>query len=229
MASRAARANPKDDLCKKRLREASAALSASRRPRHVVAGRLRALAARKRRAGRPVRIRRAGQVRHMRLFPLAQLVAVLGRRGVDGVMHPAMPSRRDAACLGKAVVDHPAPLEMQRGIDLAAAAPVVAVALLVLADQLAEPIGPELGAEGLAIPPGEEFEQELFHAGCRLLILDPESPDATGAANCPVGPLWRSCWLHTRFGKVSAGNIGAAKPLTSITRMELQTCVNQPF
>ena len=82
-------------------------------------------------------------------------------------------SRRDTGRLGQTVIDHPAPLEMQRRIDLAAARPVVAVALLVFAEQLAEPVGPELGAKGLAIPPGEDFEQELFHAGCRLLTLDP--------------------------------------------------------
>src|SRR5579883_22566 len=125
----------------------------------------------------------------MRLFPLARLVAVLGRRGVDGVMQPAMPGRRDAAGLGQAVIDDPAPLEMQGRIDLAAASPVIAIALLVLADQFAEPVGPELGAEGLTVPPGEEFEQELFHGGCRLSTLNPGSGDATGAINCPVRRL----------------------------------------
>src|ERR1700739_3005437 len=109
----------------------------------------------------------------MRLLPLARLVAILGRGGVDDMGDPALPPARNAACLGKAVIDHPAPFEMQRRIDLAAAGPIVAVALLVLAHQFAEPVGPELGAESLAIPPGEEFEQELFHAGCRLPTLNP--------------------------------------------------------
>ena len=42
-------------------------------------------------------------------------------------------------------------------------------ALLVLAHQFAEPPGPQLSAERLAIPPREELENELFHAADRLM------------------------------------------------------------
>ena len=58
------------------------AASASRRPGLVVAGRLGAAAGGKRRARGPVGAGRAGQVRHMRLFPLAGRVFGLGRRDI---------------------------------------------------------------------------------------------------------------------------------------------------
>src|SRR6266852_9842800 len=136
---------------------------ASGRPGLIVAGRLGPAAACQRRSGWPIGRGRARHVWNMRLFPLARLVALFRRRHVDGVVHPAVPRRRDAACLGRAVIDHPAPLEVERGIDLAASGPIIAVALFVLADQLAEPPGPQLGAKGLAVPPSEELEKELFH------------------------------------------------------------------
>src|SRR5579871_3213954 len=99
----------------------------------------------------------------MRLLPLARFVIRFRRRHVAGVMHPAVPSRRDAACLGKTVVDHPAPLKAQRGIDRTALGAVVAVSLFILADQLAVQPCPELGAKRLAVPPGEYLEEEMFH------------------------------------------------------------------
>jgi hypothetical protein len=69
----------------------TASPSVSRRPGLVVAGGLGPSAARQGRAGGPIGLRRAGHVRHMRLFPLTRGVALLGRRHVDGVMHPAVP------------------------------------------------------------------------------------------------------------------------------------------
>src|SRR5882757_2219416 len=138
-------------------------VSASRRPGLVVAGRSRPAAARQRRAGRPVRCRRPRQVRDVRLFPFARRVAFFGRRDIDGVMQPAMPVRRHARGLGITVVDHPAPLKAERRVDLAADGAIIAITLLVRADQFAKPPCPQLGAKGLAIPPGKEFEQKLFH------------------------------------------------------------------
>src|SRR5215468_11838325 len=99
----------------------------------------------------------------MRLLPLARGVVVLRRRHVDDVMDPAVPSRRDARGLGIAVIDHPAALEAERRIDFAAAGAVVAIALIVGADEFAEPPGPELRAKSLAAPPGEEFQEKLLH------------------------------------------------------------------
>jgi hypothetical protein len=66
-------------------------VSASRRPGLVVAGRRRPAAAGQRRAGGTVGRGRAGHVGHMRLFPFARRVALLGRSNIDGVMQPAMP------------------------------------------------------------------------------------------------------------------------------------------
>ena len=65
--------------------------SASRRPGLVVAGRLGAAAAGERRAGRTIGRGRTGHVGNVWLFPFPRRVALLGRRGVDGVMQPAMP------------------------------------------------------------------------------------------------------------------------------------------
>jgi hypothetical protein len=72
-------------------RAAMTIVSASRRPGLVVAGRLGAAAAGKRRAGGTVGRRRAGHVCNMRLLPLARRVALFGRGDIDGVMQPAMP------------------------------------------------------------------------------------------------------------------------------------------
>src|SRR5262249_39081624 len=97
-----------------------------------------------------------------------RFVAILCRRDVDGVVQPAVPRRRHAGGFGIAVIDHPAPLEAERRIDRAAAGPVVAIAALIGTDQVAEPPGPELGAAGLAVPPGEDFQPKLLHwAGIR--------------------------------------------------------------
>src|SRR5205085_11650514 len=134
--------------------------SVPRRPGLVVAGGRRTPAGGERGAGGTIGLRGAGHVRNMRLFPFARRVFVLRRRDVDRVMDPAVPFRRDARGLGIAVIDHPAPLETERRIDRATAGAVVAVALIVGADQFAEPPGPELRAKGLAAPPGEEFQEK---------------------------------------------------------------------
>src|SRR5207237_3022023 len=85
------------------------------------------------------------------------------RPPMDGLMKPAMPGRRPPRRLGITVIDHPAPLEAERRIDRAALGAEIAVALLVGAHQFTEPPGPQLGAEGLAVPPCEELEQKQFH------------------------------------------------------------------
>src|SRR6185295_7108500 len=107
-------------------------------------GRLRAAALRERRAGRALRAGRTGQVRPMRLLPGPGPIGLLRRRRVDGVMHPAVPRGWDGRGLGIAVVDHPAPLEVQHRIDLAAFGTVIAVAELILADEFAVQPRPEL-------------------------------------------------------------------------------------
>src|SRR6185312_16374631 len=109
--------------------------SVARRPGLVIAGRARAAALREGRTGRPIGERRAGQIRPVRLLPFPWRIAFLSRRYVDGVMHPAMPGRRDGRGLGIAVVDDPAPLKAERGIDLATLGAEITVAELVGADR----------------------------------------------------------------------------------------------
>src|SRR3954454_20792998 len=140
------------------------AMNLSRRPRLVIAGSLRTLPACQDRTGRTVSAGRSRQIGQMRLFPFARRVSLGRRRNVDDMMNPAMPLRRDARGLDDAVVDDPASLKAERRIDLSADGPVVTVALLVRADQFPEAPGPQLRAEGLAIPPGEHLQQKLFHA-----------------------------------------------------------------
>src|ERR1700736_67836 len=122
------------------------------RPGVIVASGLGPAAAGERRTGRTVGGGSPGQVRDMRLFPFARRVAFFGRRDIDGVMHPAVPVRRYLGRFGIAVVDDPAPLEAERRIDLAALGAIIGVALLVPADQFAEPPRPQLRAKGLAAP-----------------------------------------------------------------------------
>src|SRR6476620_11180982 len=134
-------------------------------PGLVVAGGLGTAAACQRRTRGPVGGRCPRHVRDVRLCPLARHVFFFGRREIDGVMDPAMPGWRYTRRLGITVIDHPAALEAERRVYLAAARAIIAIALLVLSDQFAEPPRPQLRAERLAIPPGEEFEQKLFHQG----------------------------------------------------------------
>src|SRR5262245_2452216 len=138
-----------------------------RPPRPVVAGGARAAPLRQGRTARPVGRRRAGQIGPVRLLPRVRAVLLGGRRYVDRVMQPAVPARRHARGLGVAVIDHPAPLEAKRLVDLAAARAVVVVAVFVLADEFAIEPRPQLRAERLTVPPGEEAQQQGFHGGSR--------------------------------------------------------------
>ena len=104
--------------------------------------------------------RRAGRVRHMRLFPRVGFVLFVGRGHVDGVVKPAVPARRRRRRLGYAVIDDPPPLEAERGIDSRLA--VIGVAELVMAHQLAEASGVEPGVEIRAVPPGEIVQQKFL-------------------------------------------------------------------
>src|ERR1700693_4233914 len=86
-------------------------------------------------------------------------------------MQPAMPGRRHLGGLGDAAVNHPAALKTDGRIDFAVARAVVAIAELVVADELAVQPRPHLGAEGLAIPPGESAQQESLHRRGRPLAF----------------------------------------------------------
>src|SRR5262245_26643003 len=139
-------------------------VSSPRRPGLVVAGRLWAPPLRQGRASGPVRARRTRQIGPMRLPPGARNDLLLRRGNVHRMMQPAMPRRRNRRGLGHTVVDHPAPLETKVRVDFAAARAEVAIAELVLADELAIEAGPDLRAEGPAVPPREEALQEIHRA-----------------------------------------------------------------
>src|SRR6516225_12492265 len=119
----------------------------------------------------------------MRLLPRALGFALLGRRDVDRVMHPAVPARRNHSSLGVAVEDHPAAFESKAWVDFTAAGAVVAIAEFVFTDEFAIQPGPHLGAEGLAIPPGEETQKKGFH--------QPDSAMSQGALCHPALQLSR--------------------------------------
>src|SRR5262245_40201814 len=96
-----------------------------------------------------------GEVRAVRLLPGVRLVFFLRRWDIDRVVEPPVPRRGDGRGLRNAAVDHPAPLHVERGVDLAAARAVIAVAEFVLSDEFPVQPRPPLRAEGLAVPPGK--------------------------------------------------------------------------
>src|SRR5262245_21234834 len=106
---------------------------------------------------------RTGQVRAVRLPPGPPLHFLERRREIDGVMKPPVPSRRDCRRFRNPVVDHPAPLEAEAAIDLAALGAVVLVPEFVFTYVFAIEARPQLCAERLAIPPGKELEKEVLH------------------------------------------------------------------
>src|SRR5262249_61441171 len=136
-------------------------------PGLLVAGRLGPAAPRKRRADRAMRARRAGEIGSMRLPPGPRRDIVLRRRDVDRVVQPAVPLRRHDRSLGNTAVNHPAALEAERRIDLAALRSVIAIAEFVLAHQLAIERRPQQRAKGGAVPPCEEAQEKRFHLSCR--------------------------------------------------------------
>src|SRR5262249_30276974 len=115
-----------------------------------------------RRAGRAVGRGSTGKVGPVRLPPRARRDLLGGGRRIDGVMDPAMPSRADGGGLGEPLVYHPAPLEAKRRIDPATLHPVIAVAILVAADEFAVARAPEQGPERRPVPPGEDSDDEIL-------------------------------------------------------------------
>src|SRR5882672_8596774 len=137
---------PKAFICKG-FRPSGAGLRLSPGPPGlVVAGRLRAPPLHQCRASGPMCARRAGHIGSMRLPPGARNDLLLGRWNVHGMVEPAMPRRRNLRSLSHSIVDHPAALETEVRVDLAAARAEIAIAELVLADELAIEAGPDLRA-----------------------------------------------------------------------------------
>src|ERR1700756_2241634 len=132
----------------------ASAAGSTRRPRLVIASRWRAMAAAQHPAGRAIRERRACQIGLMRLLPGIMRPLTGFRRRVDGVMQPGMPLRRHARGLDLAVIDDPASLPARHATAAnqlsVTLLPVVAVAELVGADQLALPPREQPRANGHA-------------------------------------------------------------------------------
>src|SRR5713226_8395339 len=120
----------------------------------------------------------------MRLPPWPRRHLLGGRRRIDGMVNPAMPSRPYGRGLGQTFVDQPAPLKAERRIDSTSLRAVVAIAVFVFAHKLAVARGPQQRIEGRAIPPGKKAEQEFLHshesnASCR----------SWGMARCRRSPV----------------------------------------
>src|SRR5258708_8958583 len=95
-----------------------------------------------------------------------------------------MPGRWHDRSVRGAAVNDPAPLEAESRIDLAAPRAVVAIAELVLADELAVERGPQQRAEGRPVPPGKEAQKEGFHRllqnrGERVALMPPLVPQTS--------------------------------------------------
>src|SRR5271168_2480176 len=138
------------------------ARSAARRPGLIVAARGLSVASMHDRTLRAQRARRSRGIAVMRQFPFARAIVLVCGRRIDRLMKPAIPAGRRHRGLGNAVIDHPATLEAERRIDLAAAGAVIPVAELVFADEFAVPMGMEQCVEGRPVPPSEVSEQEQF-------------------------------------------------------------------
>src|SRR5438552_16885493 len=105
----------------------------------------------------------AGEIGPVRLPPRPRSNVFLRRQGINGVVQPAMPGRRHDRSLRGAAINHPASLESEPRIDLAAPRAVIAIAELVLAYELAVERGPQQRAEGRPVPPGKEAQKKGFH------------------------------------------------------------------
>src|SRR5207249_3268278 len=83
----------------------------------------------------------------------------LRRQGINGVVQPAMPGLRHDRSLRGAAINHPASLESEPRIDLAAPRAVIAIADLVLAPVPAVERGPQPRAGGRPAPPRQAAPQ----------------------------------------------------------------------
>ena len=115
-----------------RYQQASAGARVSRRPGLVIAGGLGAAAARPAWSPADDTPRACRSCWADAAFPIPAACRSLRSARHRRCDEPAMPGRRHAGRLGIAVIDHPAPLEAERRIDLAPLGAEIAVALLVL-------------------------------------------------------------------------------------------------
>ena len=123
------------------------------------------------------------------------------------MVQPAVPAGRRHRGFREAVVDHPAPLEAQRRIDLAAARAVIGVAELVVADQLAVAAGVEQRVERRAVPPGEESQEETASSSIRPVALECAPMSARAG-------LWRGAprLSSAQFAAMTSANVSPLAP-----------------
>src|SRR6185369_341552 len=107
-------------------------------------------------------LRGAGGVGSIVRLPDARGRKVAFRHAIEGAVEPAVPFGRHAAGIVGAVVDNPAALQPGARMALGERAPgtVVAVALRIGADMLAMARRIERGADGGAVPPGEDLGED---------------------------------------------------------------------
>lgn len=115
---------------------------------------------RERRTRRAISAGKPREIRPMRLPPGSRRNLVLRRRHIDDIVQPRVPRRRHARGLDHAVIDHPTAIVAERRTYSPALLPIIAITELVLTDELAMARGPELGPEGLVIPPAEHAREE---------------------------------------------------------------------
>ena len=123
-----------------------------------------AVAAAQDRAARVIGIGRAGHVRLVRLFP--RIARARPRHLVDHMVQPGVPFRRHLRALGLALVDDPAPLAAEPAaaepLRLVASLAVIAVAVVVGADQFAAQPCQQPCSERLAHPSPSHREQRFI-------------------------------------------------------------------
>src|SRR5579885_768099 len=149
-----------------------------RAPRLVIPGRFGAVYAPQNRARWPVCDGRAAQIRHMLLLPGIMRPLARPRRRVDRVVQPGVPLRRHARGLDLAVIEPPAPLAARH-----AAAPDESAPRLLAVIAIAELVG----ADQLALPPGEEPSPDAHCNPIDLELSRRQAPTSMAFAARTIG------------------------------------------
>ena len=140
-------------------------------------------------ARRAIGLSGAGEIRPMRLLPLAARALLLGRGLVQRVMQPAVPAGRDLRGFRQVLIDDP-PARHAEGAD-AALLHIIDVAELVLADAAAVPPGHPAIAPGVARPPRKDLAEEA-HGKTSIRLLRSGAAYAPRKRCCPElhGSRW---------------------------------------
>lgn len=140
-----------------------AARSIAGNPRLVITCGWWAMSRGQSRALRTICCGRTSEIGLMRQLPFLRHVVFLARGYVDRIMQPAVPAGRNGRGLGIAIIDHPAALDADGRIYFAATRAIIAIAVLIFTHEFAMKARGPQGAEGCAVPPGKDAQQEIFH------------------------------------------------------------------